>query len=344
MKKKSLNAKKIILKYLNNRQILKIYKEFEKSLDTKERYAVGLSGGPDSLALAFLSKCFSIINGTNISYFIVDHKLRHGSLMEAKKVMFMVKKYQINCKILSWKGIKPKSNIQSIARSNRYSLLTKECKNKKINNLLIGHHMDDLHENFLLRLLRGSGLKGLISMDKISEHKVNNVEILRPLINIEKNKLKQLSKKVFKNYVKDPSNDSDNFKRIRLRKLLKKLEIEGLDKKKLQLTIKNLKESNKTINFYTIKNIKENSVYLKINNRCVLSKNFFEQSKEVIFRSLIDLMKIISLRYYPPRGKKVNELILKIRENKLKKTTLGGCLIEKVNETVFISSEKIKKN
>ena len=34
-------------------------KEFEESLDTKERYAVGLSGGPDSLALAFLSKCFS---------------------------------------------------------------------------------------------------------------------------------------------------------------------------------------------------------------------------------------------------------------------------------------------
>ena len=204
--------------------------------------------------------------------------------------------------------------------------------------------MDDLHENFLLRLLRGSGLKGLISMDKISEHKVNNVEILRPLINIEKNKLKQLSKKVFKNYVKDPSNDSDNFKRIRLRKLLKKLEIEGLDKKKLQLTIKNLKESNKTINFYTIKNIKENSVYLKINNRCVLSKNFFEQSKEVTFRSLIDLMKIVSQRYYPPRGRSVNEVILKIRSNKLKKVTLGGCLIEKINETVFISSEKHKKN
>jgi tRNA(Ile)-lysidine synthase len=173
---------------------------------------------------------------------------------------------------------------------------------------------------------------------------VNNVKVLRPLINIEKNELKKLSKKVFKYYVKDPSNYSDNFKRIRLRKLLKKLEIEGLDKKKLQLTIKNLKESNKTINFYIIKNIKENSVYSKINNRYVLSKNFFEQSKEVTFRSLIDLMKIVSQRYYPPRGRSVNEVILKIRSNKLKKVTLGGCLIEKINETVFISSEKHKKN
>jgi len=73
MKKKSLNAKKIILKYLNNRQILKIYKEFEESLDTKERYAVGLSGGPDSLALAFLSKCFSIITNTHFKNFIFQY-------------------------------------------------------------------------------------------------------------------------------------------------------------------------------------------------------------------------------------------------------------------------------
>ena len=35
-----------------------------------------------------------------------------------------------------------------------------------INNILIGHHQDDLFENFFIRILRGSGLKGLISLDK----------------------------------------------------------------------------------------------------------------------------------------------------------------------------------
>ena len=69
MKKKSLNAKKIILKHLDNNQISKIYNKFEKSLDENEKYAVALSGGPDSLALAFLTKCFSLKKGTNIKYF-----------------------------------------------------------------------------------------------------------------------------------------------------------------------------------------------------------------------------------------------------------------------------------
>ena len=71
MKKKSLNAKKIILKHLNNNQISRIYNKFEKSLDSNEKYAVALSGGPDSLALAFLAKCYALKHGNNIKYLII---------------------------------------------------------------------------------------------------------------------------------------------------------------------------------------------------------------------------------------------------------------------------------
>ena len=343
MKKKSLNAKKIILKHLNNNQISIIYNKFEKLLDSNEKYAVALSGGPDSLALAFLAKCYALKYGTNIKYFIVDHKLRKESSLEAENVSFMLKKYSIHCKILKWKGKKPKSNIQSIARNIRYSLLTNECKIFKIKKLLVGHHMDDLHENFLIRLVRGSGLKGLISMDKTSELKINNIEIVRPLIDIEKKHLQSLSLKVYKKYIEDPSNQNKDFKRIRIRKLLRDLEIEGLDKKKLQLTINNLKDSYKSIIFYTNKNINENCVHSLKDNKYILSSKFFEQSDEIIFRSIMDLLKKVSSKYYPPRGKSVKELILAINLNNQLKTTLGGCLIEKVDRTVIISPEKPQK-
>ena len=63
-------------------------------------------------------------------------------------------------------GKKPTKNIQSIARKKRYELLFSSCKKFKINNILIGHHQDDLFENFFIRILRGSGLKGLVSFDK----------------------------------------------------------------------------------------------------------------------------------------------------------------------------------
>ena len=343
MKKKSLSAKKkipkLIIKYLNNKEFLKIFNEFKKSLNSKNRYAVAVSGGPDSLALAYLSKCFSIIYNTRIYYYIVDHGLRRESSQEAKKVVSILKKFKINCKILVWKGNKPKSNIQSIARNNRYSLLIKECKKNKIQHILLGHHADDQYENFLLRLLRGSGLKGLVSMDKVSKDSLQNIQFLRPLINIEKYKLKNISQKVFNFFVEDPSNYDENFKRIRIRHLIKNLESEGLDKKKLELTIKNLKDSDQTINFYVKNNIEQNAIFLGNKNTYLLNKIFFNQPNEIIFRSFIYIMRKISNRYYSARGKSISELISKIKFKKLKKVTLGGCIIEQINETILISRE-----
>ena len=91
---------------------------------------------------------------------MVDHKLRKESSKEANSVCSILKKIDINCKVLNWHGKKPLKNIQSLAREKRYQLLVKECKKNNINNLLVGHHLDDMVENFIIRLTRGSGLKG----------------------------------------------------------------------------------------------------------------------------------------------------------------------------------------
>ncbi len=343
MKKKSLSVRKKIpkslIKNLNHKDFLKVFNEFKSSLNNKNKYAVAVSGGPDSIALAYLSKCFSDIYNAKVYYYIVDHKLREESSAEAKKVASKLREFKINCKILVWKGKKPSSNIQSVARQNRYSLLIKECKKNKVKCLLLGHHADDKYENFILRLLRGSGLKGLVSMDKLTVNNFHNVQILRPLINIKKSDLIKISKKIVKFYVEDPSNSSNSFKRIRIRNLIQNLEVEGLDKKKLALTIKNLMDSDKTINFYVKSNIQKNTSILKNDNSYILNKNFFNQPNEIIFRSLTDIMRKVSGRYYSARGKSISNLILAINFKKFKKMTLGGCIIEKINTSFLISSE-----
>ena len=61
--------------------------------------AAAISGGPDSLALAFFCKCISKIYNTKIQYYLVDHKLRKEAIKEAKKVLQILKKQKINCKI-----------------------------------------------------------------------------------------------------------------------------------------------------------------------------------------------------------------------------------------------------
>ena len=179
-------AHKKILSHLNKKKISRIYKSFSNILQTKDSFAVGVSGGPDSMALAFLTKCFSIKNNLKVKYFIVDHKLRTESTKEAKEVKKTLKKDGINCKILSSKKDKQFKNIQSTARKKRFSLLIKECKKNNINNLLLGHHLDDLAENFLIRLVRGSGLNGLISLDTKTKFVNHNFNIMRPLLNFKK--------------------------------------------------------------------------------------------------------------------------------------------------------------
>ena len=243
MNLKNLSAqnktRKKILSHLNIKKISKIFKEFSNSLKVKENLAVAVSGGPDSLALAYLTKCYSLKNKLKVKYFIVDHKLRKESSSEAKIVKNILNKINVKCEILKWNGKKPSKNIQAIARDKRYALLVNECKKNNIKYLLLGHHVNDLFENFLIRLLRGSGLKGLISFGKETKYKDKNLNILRPLLDLEKSDLIYISKEVFNFFVKDPSNINKDYKRTRIRNLLYSLEKEGLDTRKLKLTINN---------------------------------------------------------------------------------------------------------
>tara|TARA_B100000767_G_scaffold132371_1_gene125700 strand:- start:591 stop:1625 length:1035 start_codon:yes stop_codon:yes gene_type:complete len=330
---------KKILSHLNKKIIFQTFNEFSNSLNIKENMAVAVSGGPDSLALAFLSKCYSLKYRVKIKYFIVDHKLRKESSSEAKNIKSILKKINIDCKILPWNGRKPSKNIQSLSRDKRYSLLSNECKKNNIKYLLLGHHVGDLYENFLIRIIRGSGLNGLISFNKKTMHKSQNLEIVRPLLDLEKKDLIYISKEVFNFFVQDPSNLNKDFKRTRVRDLLNFLEKEGLDKKKLLLTINNLKDSDKSIRFYVDRNLQENSIFLRKKNVYILSQNFFDQSHEIIFRSLTKIIQTLGNKKYPARGKGVNKLISEIKNRSFSKTTLGGCYIDSVNKTILISKE-----
>ena len=328
---------KFLLNKLKDKKILNIYKKFETSLDLDKNFIVAVSGGPDSLALSFLSKIYSIKKSLNPRYFIIDHKLRIDSSSEAKRVQKQLKKISINLNILNWIGKKPKKNIQSIARNKRYQLLSESAKKLKVEYILLGHHLDDVFENFFIRIIRGSGLNGLVSLDKKSKN--NNINLIRPLLDLDKKDLIFISNNVFGSFIKDPSNEDDKFKRVKIRNFLKLLENEGLDRNKFQLTIKNLKFSNESIKFYTKENLIQNVTYLKKKNLIILNKNFFSHSYEVIFRSFTELIKIVGKKYYPVRGKKIDNILMLLDRRSQLKVTLGGCTIKKVKETVIITKE-----
>ena len=341
MSQKNLNAKnkthKFLLNKLKDKRTFQIYKKFEKHLKIKNNAIVAVSGGPDSLALSFLIKIYSLKKSLDVKYYIVDHRLRKNSTKEAKNVQKHLKKFCINLSILTWKGSKPKNNIQSISRDKRYKLLIDSANKLKIKNILLGHHLDDLFENFFIRILRGSGLNGLVSLDRETQR--DKVTLIRPLLEFNKNDLIYLSNYVFGSYVNDPSNENDKFKRVKIRNFIKQLSSEGLDKEKLLLTVRNLKLANENIKHYVRENLEKNLTVLPNKNNVILKKNFFSHSNEVVFRSFTEVLKIVGKKYYPVRGKKIEKILQTIKVKKSFQSTLGGCMIKKVNETIIIVKE-----
>ncbi len=341
MSLKNLSAKnKIPNKYkvkLSNQRVNQIYRKFKDSFKIDKDFIVAVSGGSDSLALAFLTRIFALKNRLNAKYFIVDHKLRKESTTEAFKVKKILKNLNIQSKILTVKSKKPQNGIQSFARKKRYDLLFSKCKTLKINNLVLGHHMDDLIENFFLRMVRGSGLKGLVSLGELT--KIHDINLFRPLVKFDKKDLLFISKFVFNFHVDDPSNYNTKFNRIKIRNFIHQLKSIGFDNKKFQLTIKNLKSSDESIRFYVEKNKKINSSLAEKKRELVLKEDFFDNSYEVVFRSLSDLIHFIGKKQSPVRGKKIDNILNKIKNKRLFKETLGGCVIKMINHTVILTKE-----
>ncbi|MGI4852219.1 MAG: tRNA lysidine(34) synthetase TilS [Janthinobacterium lividum] len=177
--------------------------------------ALAVSGGSDSIALAFLCQSWCARYQGQMTCLIVDHGLRTGSTQEALNVQQQLKDHQISCEILTWTGIKPKNRLQEQARRARYTLLEEWCHQHHILNLLTGHHQDDQRETYQLRQDKNSGSLGLSGMSALIE--TPHVKILRPLLHFSKMQLRTFLNRQHISFVEDPSNINPKFTRSVLR-------------------------------------------------------------------------------------------------------------------------------
>ena len=329
MKRKDLTV--VSLKLLEDKKINHIYFRFREKISSfigKERFAIAVSGGSDSLALSALAKLYSLDNDNDFVALIIDHKLRKESAEEAKKTYKSLTQNKIKAKILTYRGEKFSSNIQKKARDLRYDLFEKYCGKNKIKFLILAHHQDDLIENFYIRLIRGSGIKGLTSLQNIFEYN-KNFYLLRPLLNFNKQELLSVTKKSYSSWIEDPSNKNDKFLRVRIRKMQSKLQKEGFDPKRIIKTIENLNTAKDSLDFYIFKSEKKYLKFYKEGYAILNSSMFNNEAQEVIFRVIIKAIHFVSGEYYPPRSDSLKTLMKNLSTKSFKSSTLGGCLIEK---------------
>jgi len=328
-------------------KIKKLYKKFKtivfKNIK-KEQFALAVSGGSDSMCLAYFSKMYASEYKNKIHTLIVNHKLRKESDKEALKVKKILKQKKIQSKILNWKKKVPNKNIQSQARNMRYSLMSDYCEKKKIKYLITAHHEDDQVENFFIRLTRGSGLTGLSSMPEYVNYN-DNLKIIRPFLNLKKKDLQYVTENYFKRFISDPSNKDEKYLRVRIRKYRSEMEKEGLNTSRIIKTVNNLLSANKALNFYKNKALYKHASFTSKNKCLINTKIFYEEAGEIVFKSFSDVLSLVSGNYYPPRSKKIINLISRIKKKSFIKSTLGGCTIEKQSNFVLISKElNLKKN
>jgi tRNA(Ile)-lysidine synthase len=329
MKRKDLTA--VSLKLLEDKKINHIYFRFREKISSfigKERFAIAVSGGSDSLALSVFAKLYSLENDNDFVSLIIDHKLRKESAEEARVTYKNLTQNKIKAKILTYQGEKFSSNIQKKARDLRYDLFHKYCAKNKIKFLILAHHQDDLIENFYIRLIRGSGIKGLTSLQNIFEYN-KNFYLLRPLLNFNKQELLSVTKKSYSSWIEDPSNKNDKFLRVRIRKMQTKLQKEGFDPKRIIKTIDNLNTAKDSLDFYIFKSEKKYLNFYKEGYAILKSSIFNNEAQEVIFRVIIKAIHFVSGEYYPPRSDSLKGLMKNLLAKSFKSSTLGGCLIEK---------------
>ena len=327
MSKKNSN---VILKnrFSNYDELSHIYSTFKKKLNffRKKTFLIAVSGGPDSLALTALAKSYSYERKCKIYYVLVDHNLRKDSSLEAISVKKLLKKNQINLNILKNKEL-IKKNVQSEARRIRYSLLTNFCKKRRIKTILTAHNFEDQVETFFIRLSRGSGLEGLSSMKQINKTN-NNINLVRPLLDVKKIQLIKISKVIFGRFYKDPTNKNTKYLRTRIRNLKKSLETSGINYDQVFRSIKNLASSRDTLELYFNK-IYKDTVKKKKNKIFIRLEGFNRLNKEMKMRVFKKSIKDFTNSYYSPRSKKIFNLIDQIRAKKNPKLTLGGCIISR---------------
>jgi|MDTF01.1.fsa_nt_gb tRNA(Ile)-lysidine synthase len=331
-KKLNLNDKSSLI-YLNFKSYL------EKSIK-KKAFLVAVSGGPDSLALTALSKIYLNEKKNKVSFVIIDHGIRLNSSKEAIAVKSLLKKKKINLIILKNKE-KIHKNIQSQARDIRYKLLLNFCNKKKIKFILTGHHRDDQIETFLIRLSRGSGIQGLSSMKKISILN-NKIKLIRPLLSEKKKELSVFAKQYFGKVFKDPSNTNQKYLRTKIRGLVKQFEKSGIKHEKIINSIDNLGTTRDTLNSY-ISKVEKKCVTKKKNVLVIHLNNFSVENDEIQLKVFSNCVKNISKNYYPPRAKKIINLLNRLKSNRKLKATLGGCVIQKIHNNLVIYKEDLQK-
>ena len=176
------------------------------------KFLIAFSGGLDSTVLLDCLYKLSSKKELIIRSIHINHNLSNEAYKYEDHCLKITNKYGIEhlSKRININGF---SNIEEQCREKRYQSITDIAHKDEC--VLTAHHEDDQVETFFLRLIRGSGVRGLSSMK--NKTMINDRIIGRPFLNISKKEIIDYQKKYNLKFISDKSNQDNKFDRNYLR-------------------------------------------------------------------------------------------------------------------------------
>ena len=194
-----------------------VYEYLQNDLGIKygDAIVVGVSGGPDSMALLFLTNRLKKSLKIELICAHINHNVRSESKEEKEFVQSWCAKKGIIFESMTVKDY-GFDNFQNEARDIRYNFYDEVVKKYRAVYLFTAHHGDDLIETILMRIVRGSTLRGYSGFSQIIKR--DNYFIVRPFICLAKEDIYTYLKENKIKYCEDHSNEKDVYTRNRFRK------------------------------------------------------------------------------------------------------------------------------
>jgi tRNA(Ile)-lysidine synthase len=294
----------------------------------KYRFAIAVSGGPDSMALAFCLHRWSRERGFISRALIVDHGLRPESAVEAETVRQRLTALGLDAEILRWEHDAVVTRLHTTARKARYRLLADACKRHSISDLWLAHQMEDQAETIVMRLAKGSGIDGLAGMSGASTF--DGVRLLRPFLGVPKARLIATCDTAGLAYVEDASNRSEKFARGRLRRILPFLAEEGLTLERLIDLGARASEAKEALEHYTQELLHRSASRDEAGAARLALDALREAPRAIAARALARALQAVHVEDYAPEHGSLMTLLDALRAGgEMPARTLHGCLISK---------------
>jgi tRNA(Ile)-lysidine synthase len=292
-----------------------------------QHVAVGVSGGVDSLALCLLAHTWGEENGVKITALTVDHGLRKESAREAAQVKSWLTKRGIPHVTLLLDHPFPRHGIQAFARKWRFQLLGDWCRINLVDVVMLAHTIEDQMETICMRILADSGPEGLSGMRHNTV--VGGLPILRPLLKISKGRLIATCKALNQDWIVDPSNQDTKYCRVKIRQLMPDIERAGLERNKGVRLASAMEKLRNAFDNFSANFIKNNGGILKTGIAWINVSGFEKMPNKFKELLLLRLLVTIGGATWPSSKKKITRLIESLKQEKVTRITLGGCVIEK---------------